>query len=131
MVGAVGCCGCGVVVELKRHLSGFFTNFTMTHWTLRMADEVKFKDEKGRWVKVGSRVRGKFQNFDLEVHGHVRKIYATTKYGMVCEIEEKQGNVQNIPASLVRRMYGDTQATKATKTVKKKKTAKKVKGKKS
>ena len=44
----------------------------------------------------------------------------------MCVIEEKQGNVNNILASNVRRMYGDTQSTKATKTVKKKKAAKTV-----
>jgi hypothetical protein len=87
--------------------------------------EPRFKDERGRWVKIGSRVRGKFLNYDLETHGHVREIYETEKYGMVCLIEEKQGNTNNILASNVRRMYGDTQATKATKTVNKKKAAKK------
>jgi hypothetical protein len=87
--------------------------------------EPKFKDERGRWVKIGSRVRGKFLNYDLETHGHVREIYETEKYGTVCAIIEKQGNINNILASNVRRMYGDTQATKATKTVKKKKAAKK------
>ena len=71
-------------------------------------------------------MRGTFLNYDLETHGHVREIYENQKYGLICVIEEKQGNINNILASNVRRMYGDTQATKATKTVKKKAAKKKI-----
>jgi hypothetical protein len=83
------------------------------------------KDARGRVLKIGSRVRGKFLHYDLEVHGHIVRIYETEKYGTVLAIEDSEGNIQNLPATQCRRMYGNTKVEKAIKTVAKKKAAKK------
>jgi hypothetical protein len=83
------------------------------------------KDARGRVLKIGSRVRGNFQNYDLEVHGHIVRIYETEKYGTVLAIEEREGNIQNLPATQCRRMYGNTKIETAIKTIAKKKAAKK------
>ncbi len=83
------------------------------------------KDSRGRSFKIGARVRGTFKT-GIEVHGHIVDLYETTKYGWVLAIEEKQGNIQNLPAEQCRRMYGNTRATKAVKQVAEKKAAQKV-----
>jgi hypothetical protein len=50
-------------------------------------------------------------------------MYETDKHGWVLEIEERQGNVQNLPMKQCRRMYGNTRATTADTNVAKKKAA--------
>jgi hypothetical protein len=87
----------------------------------------KLKDSRGRGLKVGARVRGYFPNLtEIEIHGIVREIAETEKYGPVLEIEEiRTGNIQHLPAANCRRCYGDTKATKAKKTAKKKRKGKK------
>lgn len=86
---------------------------------------MKLKDSRGRNIKVGSRVRGTFAQSGIEVHGHVTLIYETEKYGPVLAIEEREGNIQNLPASQCRRMYGNTRKEKAVKGAKERKAAKK------
>ena len=92
---------------------------------LPVSEDPKLKDARGRSFKVGARVRGTYKT-GVEVHGHIVKIYNTEKHGWVLAIEEKQGNVNNVPAELCRRMYGDTRATKAVKQAATKKAVRKV-----